>query len=178
MITRLSNIRLAFSMSISALALVLVIGSADAGGPMLVDEDTGLPIVWARSEFRGGPLDSVTVDNQGRVVYHVDSGPLGPLSNEEAVALTDHIFRLYSEIPGSSLNFVNGGPILDPDTGQPVNVTGNNVGKFLGNRPTLSRIRSSSIRTIRSWATTTCSGSRASSRSPRTGARWPKAPWC
>jgi len=118
MSTRLLNLRLAFSMSVSALALILIMGSADAGGPMLVDEDTGEPIVWARSELRGGPLDSRTVDDQGRVVYHVDSGTLGSLSNAEAVALTDHIFSLYSNIPGSSLDFVNGGPILDPDTGQ------------------------------------------------------------
>ena len=137
MISRILNLRLSFSMGISAMALVLVIGSADAGGPMLLDENSGQPILWARSEVRGGPLNSQTVDTQGRVVYHRDSGPLGPLSNAEAVQLTKHIFDLYSDIQGSSLDFVDGGPIRDPGTGQPVDVTNANFGKFLsGNNPT------------------------------------------
>ena len=43
MSTRLSNIRLAFSMSVSALALVLVIGSADEYGADAILVDSATP---------------------------------------------------------------------------------------------------------------------------------------
>lgn len=141
MISRLLNIRVniraAFSVSVPALALALIMGTADAGGPNSINEETGRPVLWARSEVRGGALNSRTVDADGRVLYRVDSGPLGTIPNAEAVALADHIFGLYSNIPGSTLDFVNAGPILDPATGQPVDVNGSNFGKFLSsNNPT------------------------------------------
>ena len=66
----------------------------------------------------GGPLNTQTVDNQGRVLYRVDSGPLGPLSNEEATALADRIFRQYTDIPTASIEYVNAGRILNPSTGE------------------------------------------------------------
>ncbi|HVF91032.1 MAG TPA: PPC domain-containing protein [Blastocatellia bacterium] len=134
MSSRLFNLRLAFSMGISAVALVLVIGSADAGGPNFIDPNSGQPVLWARSEVRGGALDSQTVDADGRVLYRVDSGPLGPLSNAEAVQLADHIFGLYDQISTSSLRFRNAGPIRDPANGEPIDVNGANFGRFLSSR--------------------------------------------
>jgi hypothetical protein len=76
----------------------------------------------------------MTVDSAGRVMYHVDLGDLGPLSNAQATSLTDRIFGEYTAIPGASIEYVNAGRILDPDTGAAVDVNGTNVGKFLDDR--------------------------------------------
>src|SRR5262245_4829604 len=89
-----------------------------AGGPLAFGSN-GQPIRWIRTEFKGGPLNSTSVDAQGRVIYHVDTGPLGSLSNAEATALVDRIFKLYNDIPTSSIKFVNGGSVLNPNTKQP-----------------------------------------------------------
>ncbi|MBX7223462.1 MAG: hypothetical protein K1Y36_26345 [Blastocatellia bacterium] len=113
----------------------LLVNQVLAGGPLMTTSD-GKPVLWAKGPVSGGALNSQTVDAQNRVVYHVDSGPLGTLTNEDGTALVDRIFKAYTDIPTSSIVFVNGGRILDPDTKQPVDVTGSNVGKFLGNRPT------------------------------------------
>ncbi|HQR40596.1 MAG TPA: hypothetical protein PLF26_19600, partial [Blastocatellia bacterium] len=85
---------------------------ARAGGPLLVQN--GVPVRWAHGPVTGpAPLNSQTVDSQGRVLYHVDSGPLGPLSNAQAVELVDRIFGLYNGISTASQKFVNAGPIRD-----------------------------------------------------------------
>lgn len=105
-----------------------------AGGPLLVLD--GEPVRWARHEVRGGTLNSQTVDAAGRVLYHVDTGKLGTLSEEEATALVDRIFKLYTDIPTANIEFVNAGRILDPTSRNPVNVTATNVGRFIGNTPT------------------------------------------
>src|SRR4030095_2187622 len=85
-------------------------------------------------EVRGGPLNTQTVDASGRVLYRVDSGPLGTLTNKQATALVDRIFGLYSNIPTADIHFANAGPILDPATGNPVDVTMANAGRFLSTR--------------------------------------------
>ncbi|MCS6884772.1 MAG: hypothetical protein RMM17_03565 [Acidobacteriota bacterium] len=103
-----------------------------AGGPLLVTASG--PVRWARREISGGPLKTTTVDAQARVVYRVDSGPLGPLSNAQAVKLVDRIFKLYNDIPTCTLEFVNGGSILDPATGRPIDITGANAGLVLSSR--------------------------------------------
>ncbi|MEW6734983.1 MAG: hypothetical protein AB1489_27075, partial [Acidobacteriota bacterium] len=106
-----------------------------AGGPLFVSSN-GQPVRWPRREVIGGPLNTRTVDAQGRVIYRVDSGPLGPISNNEAVRLVDRIFRLYNDIPTSTIEFVNGGPILNPRDGKAVDITGGNAGLVLsGNNP-------------------------------------------
>jgi len=89
---------------------------------------------WPRAEVRGGPLNTQTVDSSGRVLYRVDSGPLGTLTNKQATALVDRIFNLYTNIPTADIHFANGGSILDPGTGDPVDVTSTNAGKFLSTR--------------------------------------------
>ncbi len=116
-----------------AAAIVLLAASARAGGPLLTVNDQ--PVKWARGPVTGpSPLNSQTVDAQGRVLYHVDSGTLGTLSNEQAVALVDRIFGLYNDVPTSTLRFANAGPIRNPQTGAPVDITGDNAGLVLSGR--------------------------------------------
>jgi hypothetical protein len=69
------------------------------------------------------------------VQYRVDSGPLGPLSNDQAKAFVDRIFKAYTDIDTATIEFVNAGPILDPANGQPMDVNGNNFDRFLTNPP-------------------------------------------
>jgi hypothetical protein len=74
-----------------------------------------------RTGSTGGPLINDRHDRRaGRrnVIYHVDL-TLGPLSNAQGVRFTDRIFGEFSNVPTSAIRFVNGGPIRDPDTGQP-----------------------------------------------------------
>jgi hypothetical protein len=106
-----------------------------AGGPLLLGNNFQA-ITWQKTEVRGGPMNTQTVDTNGVVQYRVDSGPLGPLSNAQGVALADRIFGLYNGIPTSTIRFHNAGPIMDPSTGSPVDVNGSNFGRFVGNNPT------------------------------------------
>ncbi len=110
----------------------IIAPAVKAGGPLLLLD--GEPTLWARSEVRGGALNSATVDAQGRVLYRVDKGTLGTLSEADATAIVDRIFDLYTDIPTSSIEFVNAGRIIDPTTGQEVDVNGSNVGRFLTTR--------------------------------------------
>lgn len=115
----------------------LLVGSfvpfARAGGPLLVEN--GQPVRWASGPVTG--QFSQTVDAQGRVLYRVDSGTLGPLSNAQAVALVDRIFGLYNGIPTASLKFVNAGAIHNPRNGDVMDVDSSNVGLVLsGANPT------------------------------------------
>src|SRR5262249_27210801 len=101
---------------LAASSALIIAPGAKAGGPLIVLN--GQPTRWPRTLTQGGPLNSQTVDAQSRVLYRVDSGPLGPLTNTEAVAIVDRIFNQYSSIPTSTIKFVNAGPIRDPNTGQ------------------------------------------------------------
>ncbi len=118
----------------SGLITLLAI-STPAGGPLLTGP-SGQPVLWSRAVVQGGALNSQTVDAQGRVLYRVDSGTLGSLSNEKAVALVDRIFGEYSAIPTSTLKFINAGSIRNPNTGQPMDVTSSNIGLIYGGTPT------------------------------------------
>ena len=113
--------------------LSLLATAAFAGGPLFLG-DNNQPVLWPRFLTQGGPLNSQTVDAQGRVLYHVDLGALGSISHEKAVALIDRIFSEYSNIPTSTLRFANAGPILDPNTGQPVDITKANAGLVLSSK--------------------------------------------
>ena len=126
------NLRWILSLLGMTASAALVCSSVKAGGPLVVLN--GQALRWPRSEVRGGPLNSQTVDASGRVLYRVDSGPLGTLTNKQASALVDRIFNLYTSIPTADIHFANGGPILDPATGDPVDVTSTNAGKFLSSR--------------------------------------------
>ncbi|MBI3654537.1 MAG: pre-peptidase C-terminal domain-containing protein [Acidobacteria bacterium] len=116
------------SLAFVVACLALFATGAFAGGPLLLGQN-GQPVLWPRTAVQGGALNSQTVDAQGRVLYHVDSGPLGPIAHDRAVALIDRIFNLYSNVPTSTLKFVNAGPIKDPNTGQDIDVTKANIGR-------------------------------------------------
>jgi hypothetical protein len=103
-----------------------------AGGPLAVID--GRPVRWASHEIRGGALNSATVDAQGRVLYRVDTGKLGTLSEAQATAFVDRIFGEYSSIPTSTIRFANAGRIMDPTTNQPVDVNGSNAGRYLSSK--------------------------------------------
>jgi hypothetical protein len=120
--------RIVFSLVLLSAFIALASTGAFAGGPLLLGPN-GQPVLWPRRVIQGGALNSQTVDDQGRVLYHVDSGPLGPISHDRAVALIDRIFNLYSNVPNSTLKFANAGPIKDPTTGQEIDVTSTNIGR-------------------------------------------------
>lgn len=114
----------------TAIGLMTLVNHSNAGGPLLVDS-RGNPVIWAKGPVAGGPLNSVTVDQDGQVIYHVDSGNLGSIGHDQAVKLVDRIFRQYSTIETSTIRFANGGSIRDPGTGQPADVTAGNVGQLV-----------------------------------------------
>lgn len=117
---------------IAAASIAVVCSLAHAGGPLFVINNQ--PVKWVRTEVRGGPLNTQTVDPSGRVLYRVDSGGLGTLNHQQAAGLVDRIFKLYSDIPTADIEFANAGPILDPSTGEPVDVTSTNAGKFISSK--------------------------------------------
>jgi hypothetical protein len=108
-----SNIKLILPLAGFIAASALVAPWTYAGGPLAIVD--GQPVRWSRTEVLGGTLNSATVDASGRVLYHVDTGKLGSLTEAQATALVDRIFKEYTDIP----------------TNQPVNVDGSNAGAFL-----------------------------------------------
>src|SRR5215470_599429 len=130
--TKTIALRLVVLLGSVAGSLMFVAPRSLAGGPLLVQN--GQPTRWPRHEVRGGPLNTQTVDVDGTVLYRVDSGPLGTLTNAQAIHFADRIFGLYNAIPTSTIRFRNAGPILDPATRAAVDVTGDNVGKFLNEK--------------------------------------------
>ncbi|HYM01181.1 MAG TPA: hypothetical protein VEZ90_19635 [Blastocatellia bacterium] len=139
------NMRLIFRLVICVLSLstavALVKTWAYAGGPLFLVNNK--PVTWPQDPsmlpVQGGPQNLPTVDAQGNVLYRVDAGPLGPLSNQQATAIVDHIFHQYSSIPTSTLRLKNAGSIVDPITGQSgVDVTASNFGEFVSNTPTFN----------------------------------------
>ena len=123
------NIRALIALAGLAITLGVIAPLARAGGPLLVVDRQ--PVRWARGQVANPANPNLkTVDSAGRVLYRVDSGKLGPLTNAEAVRLVDGIFKLYTDIPTADIEFVKAGPILDPATNAPVDVTGANFGRF------------------------------------------------
>lgn len=104
-----------------------------AGGPLFVASN-GKPVTWAKVETKGGALSSTTVNAQGQVLYRVDGGTLGSIPNPEAVKLVDRIFKLYTDIPTSTIEFVNAGQIKSPGSNAPIDVNSTNVGSILNSR--------------------------------------------
>src|SRR5215212_2266770 len=132
----MSSLRLNIRLITCLMVLVaswLIAPGARAGGPLLLLD--GQPTRWSRSAVISPVNPNLkTVDEQGRVLYRVDSGPLGTLSNEKATGFVDRIFKLYTDIPTATIEFVNGGRIVDPTTGVPVDVNGSNAGRYLNDR--------------------------------------------
>jgi IPT/TIG domain-containing protein len=89
--------------------------TARAGGPKYVagvsyfnPSVMGQPIIWP----------------SGQVKYFVDQGPLGPLSNTQAVAMVDAAAAIWSEVPTAAVNLIDAGTLAE-------DVNGSNV--FAGN---------------------------------------------
>ncbi len=130
------NLRTILSLTIFAAAIAALSPQARAGGPLLLGSN-GQPVKWANRPIVNPNNPALrTVDAQGRVQYRVDMGSLGTMSNTRATAFVDRIFNLYTGISTASIEFVNAGRILDPQTGQPVDVNDSNFGRFAGNNPT------------------------------------------
>ena len=99
---------------IISLSLCLLLFSSrpiEAGGPLLVTK-TGAPYVWATSQ---------------PVTFTPDQGPLGVLSNADAVALTSDLFRIWEAVPTARIRFQPAGQL-------PMDITGENVMEFLNTR--------------------------------------------
>ena len=45
------------------------------------------------------------------ITYHVDQGPLGTLTNTQAVALVNELFGIWQAVPGANLTIQNGGAL-------------------------------------------------------------------
>jgi hypothetical protein len=135
----LFSLRIAPALCGIALTGFVLVPLARAGGPLFIGPD-GSAVKWSATEVRGGPLNTQTVGINGsgvrQIFYRVDSGPLGSLTHEQAAKLVDRIFGEYSAVQTADIDFVNAGPILDPSTGNPIDVTGTNAGLFLsGSNP-------------------------------------------
>lgn len=90
---------------------LLALPSALAGGPKYVAGVSyfnpavlGQPIVWAN----------------GSVPYFVDQGPLGPLSNQQAVAMVDAAADLWNAVPTAAVTLTNAGSLVEDVNGSNV----------------------------------------------------------
>lgn len=75
---------------VAGLLLSAAASVALAGGPRIVDETSGQPVVWNTV----GPVD-----------YQVDLGPLGSLSNSQAVALVQEAFGTLEDVDTAAISF-------------------------------------------------------------------------
>ncbi|MBI3949339.1 MAG: hypothetical protein HY314_02630 [Acidobacteria bacterium] len=83
-----------------------------AGGPLSVTSD-GRPLIWRTDQ---------------PVPFTPDQGPLGRLSNNEAVAFTEGLFQVWEDVPTAAITFVQQGQLS-------VDVTGANVMNVLNQIP-------------------------------------------
>ena len=98
------------------LSLALVLGALPWRQP--VQAGTSLAVTPSGKEvaWRAGNV----------VTYHVDQGPLGPLSNDQAVALVDELFGLWQNVPTANLTVQRAGYL-------PVDVTAANYTSYRPN---------------------------------------------
>ena len=85
------------------IALLLTSHASFAGGPFFINND-GEPQVWSTTQ---------------PVPFHTDLGPLGLLTNAEAIALVEEAFQVWEDVPSASISFAAAGSL-------PVDVTGSN----------------------------------------------------
>ncbi|HIC05103.1 MAG TPA: hypothetical protein EYO65_06245 [Nitrospirales bacterium] len=86
------------------IALLLSSHASFAGGPFVIDS-AGQPAVWSTAHS---------------VPFHTDLGPLGLLTNAEAIALVEEALQVWEDVPSSSITFAAAGSL-------PFDVTGSNV---------------------------------------------------
>ncbi len=72
---------------------------AYAGNPLFFNETTGAPQIWPNN----------------RAVYVVETGPIGSLSNAEAVQVVDRAFQRWASLPSVNLRADNLDNILSPE---------------------------------------------------------------
>src|SRR5262249_7872836 len=81
------------------------------------------PFGWVRPDGR-----PVAWNNSQPIAYSVDQGPLGRLSNADAVALVQTAFQRWQQVDTASISFTQA-------AGLPQDITGANVMAFLNNLP-------------------------------------------
>jgi len=86
-----------------------------AGGPKYV-----AGVSYFNSAVMGQPV----IWPGGQVNYFVDQGPLGPLSNTQAVAMVDAAAAIWSEVPTAAVNLTDSGSLAEDVNGSNV-VAGN-----------------------------------------------------
>ena len=93
--------------------LTTLLGSntALAGGPKYV---AGI------SYFNPGVIGQPVVWAGGQATYYVDQGPLGTLSNAQAVAMTDAAAAIWSAVPTAAVNLTDGGNLGEDVNGSNV----------------------------------------------------------
>ncbi len=90
-----------------ALLAFCFVASAEAGGPLAVTQD-GRPVAWSTSS---------------PVSFTPDQGPLGLLTNAQAVQLTQELFKVWEDVPTASIAFRQAGQLS-------IDVTGSNFFSF------------------------------------------------
>jgi len=98
-------------LSVALIASVLRWDQPVQAGTSLAVTPSGKEVAW-----RGGTT----------ITYHVDQGPLGPLSNEQAVTMVDELFGLWQNVPSASLSLQRAGAL-------PVDVTSANYASYRTN---------------------------------------------
>jgi len=87
------NTRWRLPVFVAAASIAVVCSLAYAGGPLVLINNKA--VRWPHGEVKGGPLNTQTVDPSGRVLYRVDSRPLGTLTHDQAAALVATHLELY-----------------------------------------------------------------------------------
>ncbi|HEX4946205.1 MAG TPA: hypothetical protein VFZ34_06065 [Blastocatellia bacterium] len=100
-----------YLLSLTLLASILPADRSVQAGTSLAVTPSGKEVAW-----RAGTT----------ITYHVDQGPLGTLSNAEAVAMVDQLFGLWQSVPTANLSIQNGGSL-------PVDVTSANYLSYRNN---------------------------------------------
>jgi hypothetical protein len=93
-----------------ARTLALVLALPALGWNPLVT-DNGAPLRW---------------DTAAPVVWNPDGGPLGKLTNAQAVVMVAGELQKWEDVGTSVIDYVQGSQIVDPNTGQPTDVTSAN----------------------------------------------------